>query len=57
MIARGHLIVMKQLDHLSLVQTDYEHLSRTGRVAIGRVMLTLAETRRRGQVEMPQGEA
>ena len=51
MIARGHRIVMKQLDHLSLVQTDYEHPSRTGRAAICRGMLMLVETRRRGKAK------
>src|SRR5918994_1574969 len=54
MIARGHRIVMKQLDHLSLVQTDYKHPSRTGRVTIGRGMLNVVETRRRGQAKCPK---
>jgi hypothetical protein len=49
MITREHRIVMKQLDHLSLVQTNYEHPSRAVRIARGRGMLMSAVTRRRGQ--------
>ncbi len=41
MIACGRRIVMKQPDHLCLVQTDYEHPSRMDRAMIGRGMLTL----------------
>jgi hypothetical protein len=48
MIAREHRIVMNKLDHLSLVQTDYEHQSRTSRVVIGHGMLTLMEDPHRG---------
>jgi hypothetical protein len=53
MITRGHRIVMKQPDHLYLVQTDYEDASRTGRVAIDRGMLPLAETPRGGKRSAP----